>query len=200
MKRKFFAAFLSLCMVMSLVPITALAAEENRSNSDVAENTATITDADSLKTAISEANDGDTIEIPAGDYDIGSLNITKVVSLKGATEGKTTLTGSISYQLTTNVSEQNSENATITWENITLNASDTNSHLGLCLKDGEGYTLEIKNCIFNGWEYAIGVNSLATGNTLTMSNTIFQDTWCAMSVKMGNTVGTMTNVTVPDDG
>ena len=29
MKRKFFAAFLSLCMVMSLVPMTALAAEES---------------------------------------------------------------------------------------------------------------------------------------------------------------------------
>lgn len=29
MKRKFFAAFLSLCMVMSLVPMTALAAPEN---------------------------------------------------------------------------------------------------------------------------------------------------------------------------
>ena len=28
MKRKFFAAFLSLCMVMSLVPMTALAAED----------------------------------------------------------------------------------------------------------------------------------------------------------------------------
>ena len=31
MKRKFFAAFLSLCMVMSLVPMTALAAENDES-------------------------------------------------------------------------------------------------------------------------------------------------------------------------
>ena len=29
MKRKFFAAFLSLCMVMSLVPMTALATDES---------------------------------------------------------------------------------------------------------------------------------------------------------------------------
>ena len=33
MKRKFFAAFLSLCMVMSLVPMTALAAEDTGTTS-----------------------------------------------------------------------------------------------------------------------------------------------------------------------
>ena len=37
MKRKFFAAFLSLCMVMSLVPMTALAAEESWTEVSTAE-------------------------------------------------------------------------------------------------------------------------------------------------------------------
>ena len=37
MKRKFFAVFLSLCMVMSLVPMTALAAEESWTEVSTAE-------------------------------------------------------------------------------------------------------------------------------------------------------------------
>ena len=51
MKRKFFAAFLSLCMVMSLVPMTALAAEGNVSY---------VSDAESL---VSAANESGTIQL-----------------------------------------------------------------------------------------------------------------------------------------
>ena len=56
MKRKFFAAFLSLCMVMSLVPMTALAAEN-----DVAQ--VGDTTYATLETAFSAAQNGQEIKL-----------------------------------------------------------------------------------------------------------------------------------------
>ena len=54
MKRKFFAAFLSLCMVMSLVPMTALAAEGD---------TVDVTSEDTLLSSIETAENGTTIRL-----------------------------------------------------------------------------------------------------------------------------------------
>ena len=56
MKRKFFAAFLSLCMVMSLVPMTALAAEGD---------TVDVTSEDTLLSSIGNADNGTTIRLTA---------------------------------------------------------------------------------------------------------------------------------------
>ena len=109
MKRKFFAVFLSLCMVMSLVPMTALAAEgessveETPSNTGTAEQTAssvasvkereTITYYDSLQTAISEAGSGaivtllkqTTVSVPEGTQEgHGAIDINKNITIDGA--------------------------------------------------------------------------------------------------------------------
>ena len=61
MKRKFFAAFLSLCMVMSLVPTTVLAAENETGTQTPTENS--ITTADALKKAIDDAQPGGTVTL-----------------------------------------------------------------------------------------------------------------------------------------
>ena len=47
----------------------------------------------------------------------------------------------------------------------------------------------LRGCAFNGWQYGIGINSAATGNTLKVdADTTFTNTGCATSVKAGNTV------------
>lgn len=189
MKRKFFAAFLSLCMVLSLVPMTALAAEENRSNSDVAENTATITDAESLKTAISEANDGDTIEIPAGDYDIGSLTIEKAVSLQAAEGATVTIQGQILYKnITTTTS--------ISVQGITFEATNTIYNQAICLSQGiDNVTLTVSDCSIDGYDYGVTANAGAKG-TINLSGTTFVDTGCAVSVNSTSSIGTSGNTNI----
>ena len=69
MKRKFFAAFLSLCMVMSLVPMTALAAEGNVSY---------VSDAESL---VSAANESGTIQLEQNISLNNNLNIAQDVDV-----------------------------------------------------------------------------------------------------------------------
>ena len=61
MKRKFFAVFLSLCMAMSLVPTTVLAAENETGTQTPTENS--ITTADALKKAIDDAQPGGTVTL-----------------------------------------------------------------------------------------------------------------------------------------
>ena len=74
MKRKFFAAFLSLCMVMSLVPMTALAAEN-----DVAQ--VGDTTYATLETAFSAAQNGQEIKL-LNDVTLDKLiSVTKTVTL-----------------------------------------------------------------------------------------------------------------------
>ena len=73
MKRKFFAAFLSLCMVMSLVPMTALAAGDGKApvatgNECTGENCIHVagignTHFDTLQDAIGAANNGETVTL-----------------------------------------------------------------------------------------------------------------------------------------
>ena len=55
------------------------------------------------------------------------------------------------------------------------------------------------DCEFEGWEYAIGVNSGATKNTLNVSSTDFSDTWCAISLRPANTIAA-DEETVTTDG
>ena len=108
--------------------------------------------AESLKEAIKDADDGKTISIPAGIYDIGSLVITKAVSIQGAGDGETILTGSMMYKDLTD----GGEDKVITIEGITLKAPDGSNHQGLCWSTGvEGYQLNVTDCEFEGWEYAI---------------------------------------------
>lgn len=141
-----------------------------------------------INAALNAAEDGDTIYLPAGKYNIGALNnITKAVNFQGEGADKTILTGSMMYKNLTNGTEGN----TITIQGISLNATDDNKHQGLCFSgqnatDGNGvnnYGINISDCAFNGWQYAIGVNGGASNNTLNVSDTSFNDTFCAMSIK-----------------
>ncbi len=195
MKKRLISVLLALCMVMTMTP-AVFAAEETTSDDNLSVMEVEAGNAESLKEAIKDADDGKTISIPAGIYDIGSLVITKAVSIQGAGDGETILTGSMMYKDLTD----GGEDKVITIEGITLKAPDGSNHQGLCWSTGvEGYQLNVTDCEFEGWEYAIGVNSGATKNTLNVSSTDFSDTWCAISAKTGNTIAA-DEETVTTDG
>ena len=155
--------------------------------------------AGTISDAIDAANNGDTIYLPAGEYDIGALNnVTKAVNIRGEGADKTILTGTIIYKNLTNTDEAEK---VITVDGITLNApsGENANHQGLCWSTGvSGYTLNVTNCVFNNWEYAVGINSGATGNTLNVSGTSFNNTWCAVSTKTGNTISIESDVTTTE--
>ena len=185
MKRKFFAAFLSLCMVMSLVPMTALAAEDTAGTDDKITITGKEGSYDTISAAATAAEDGDTIVIPAGTYMLeNSLDLSKRVNLKGDGAGNTTIVGAVSYTL---AATTGSENAAISVSDITFQSGDSNVQ-GLQFKGAQGteqkVAVSVSNCVFDGWMYGITVNSHANGVKLTVSDTDFSTTWCGVSINV----------------
>ena len=183
-KKRFLSALLACAMLIGMFPFAAFAG--------------TITDADTLKAEIESASAGATIEIPAGTYDIGSLTINKPVNLVGTEGAKVILQGSITYG---NGAWSDATDKTINIKNITLQSTTTNYHQGLCFSTGvNGYSVDVESCTFDGWQYAIGVNSGASNVALNVTNTDFVNTFCAMSVKTSqtNTLTVGENVTVPE--
>ena len=147
-----------------------------------------------LSAAVETANAGDIITISAGTYDIGSLQITKQVNLKG--DGEVKLQGQIIYGNTdsfTTVSNGGSKSITV--ENIGFEAKEGSTNQALCFSTGvTGYTLNVTSCNFDGYEYGITANTGASDNTLNVNGVTFTDTGCAFSLKGGNTLGTADSV------
>ena len=154
----------------------------------------------SLDLAVQHAGNGDTIVLPAGTFELtGNIEIEKAVNLRGAGADQTVIEGSVMYNVLSTAS--NSESITV--EELKIQATKDDSHQALCWSRQNrlsGYTLNVKNCAFDGWQYGIGVNSLASGCTLNVSDTVFENTFCAISIKETlsdegtNTVGTLNNV------
>ena len=188
--KKLMSVLLALVLVLAMVPVAA-SAEGTGTLEDP------VTTADQLTTALGSAQAGDTIHI-SGEIELdATLNITKPVNLEGVNENAT-LIGSVMYQ---NFSGEAQENKTISWKNITLKAPEGNNHQGLCISTGvSGYTITIESSAFEGWEYAIGANSGASTNTLSVTATTFTDTFCAVSAKIGNTVNFGDSVTTDETG
>ena len=188
--KKLMSVLLALVLVLAMVPVAASAAGAGTLEDPV-------TTADQLTTALNSAQAGDTIHI-SGEIKLGAtLNITKPVNLAGV-NGNATLIGSVMYQ---NFSGEAQENKTISWKNITLKAPEGNNHQGLCISTGvSGYTITIESSAFEGWEYAIGANSGASTNTLSVTATTFTNTFCAVSAKIGNTVNFGDSVTTDETG
>lgn len=186
-KKRFLSALLACAMIISLFPFAAFA--------DVTAN-----DADSLKAEIAAAKDGDTIEIPAGTYDIGTLTIENAVSLQGAGAGNTILNGKIQYAANATATEDKNS---ITIEGLTIKAAGTDNDKAIrwsyqadptnngALTD---YTLNIKDCVIDGFDYGTSLDSKASGCKLNVESTTFENTSCAVSIKAGNTIESYTDV------
>ena len=194
LKRRIGSAVLAVMMLLSLMPLTALAANKT---------THEVTDTSELTAALTKAQAGDTIELAGGTYNIGTLTLTKTVSIKGAGADSTTLNGKIQYS-TNNASASDGESISI--EGITLVATDSAKDKGIrwsirtnSNNNGviQGYTLNIKDCVISGFEYGTALDTSADNCNLNVSGTTF-DTGCAVSVKDGNSVTFLDNVTVKD--
>ena len=144
-----------------------------------------------LTYALDSASNGDTIILQPGDYDIGALRINKAVNLVG--QDDVTLKGSIDYIT-------NANNAEISISGLFFEADDTNTNHALnfsALKDSK---INVDDCLFKGYQFGIGVNSQATGNTLNVSGSEFIDVNCAAGVKVGDANNDVTFTNVDTNG
>ena len=142
MKRKFFAAFLSLCMVMSLVPTTVLAAENETGTQTPTENS--ITTADALKKAIDDAQPGGTVTLDEDIAITATIVINKQITLN--LNGKKISASSAIWNDTETInnwsliSVRENGNLTITG-NGTLQAIENDSY-AVDVMDGGSCTIE----------------------------------------------------------
>ena len=128
--------------------------------------------------AVNATDDDDTVNILAGEYDIGSLRISKAVNLVGAGDSMTTLNGSVDYTTAANGAE-------ITISGLFFEADDTNTNHALNFSALKNSTINVDDCLFKGYQIGIGVNSQATDNMLNVSNSEFYEVNCAAGVKVG---------------
>ncbi len=169
MKKSILSLALAVIMVMALLTIGAFAEEK------------TVSDVDELTAALATAKDGDTIAITAGTYDIGSISLSKCVSLKGAGAGATKLVGTIQYKFT-----EPQMNKTISISDLTLEAGASSVQgIQFCasgvLASKSILNIDISNCAFDGWQYALTMNSHADGYNMTVSGCDFTDSLYAVS-------------------
>ena len=146
MKRKFFAAFMSLCMVMSLLPMTVLAAEESPDTVGTSQQTetsvasvtlddGTVTYYDSFKDAFQNATSGSTIQLVKDTSTEKRFDINSAKSIVLDLNGKT-ITSTIANQFM-NLNNADAE-LTIT------DTSDSNSGKIVLTQAGIGF------CVFRG--------------------------------------------------
>ena len=128
--------------------------------------------------AVNAAIDGDTVNILAGEYNIGSLNINKAVNLVGAGGAKTALKGCIDYKTA-------AEGAEINISGLFFKAEGANTNHALNFSALKNSEINVTDCDFKGYQFGIGVNSQATGNTLNVSDSVFYEVNCAAGIKVG---------------
>ena len=180
MKKRILPILLALVMVLSLMPTIALA-----DDTVATVNGTTYTD---LAEAINAANDGDTVEIAAGEHNIGAISTNKVVNLEG--RGNVTLKGSIGCSST-------ADGATVSISNL---AFENNTNYALNFSGLQNSEIKVTDCTFTGSEFGIGVNSNATNNELTVSNSVFNNVGCAAGIKVGTANNNATFVNVDTNG
>ena len=168
MKKSILALLLAVLMVASLLPATALA-----------ENTEVST-TEAFTAALAAANDGDTIVLAAGVYEIDAVSINKCVNLQGAGVGATTLVGSIQYKFA-----KPQVDKSVSISGITLEAGES-AVQGIQFRADEpmeksSLAINISNCAFDGWKYSLTMNSHANGYNMTVSGCDFSDSLYAVS-------------------
>ena len=187
MKKSILALLLAVLMVASLLPAAAMADGGITVNGKGSYAT--------LEAALEVAKDDDTIEFEAGVYEIGSVSTGKRVNIEGAGAGATTLIGTIQYMFT----EPQTDNISIS--GITLKA-DTSTGQGIQFRAKEPMNestlnINIRNCAFDGWQYALTMNSHANGYNMTVSGCDFSDSLYAVSYSYDTkTTGQINNNTL----
>ena len=127
----------------------------------------------------SNLRDGTTIVFTKGEYNIGAISTDKAVNLEG--QGDVTLKGSIDYTSTAN-------GATVSISNL---AFENNTNHALNFSGLQNSEINVTDCTFTGSEFGIGVNSNATNNKLTVSNSEFNNVGCAVGIKVDKDKATL---------
>lgn len=187
MKKKYLAILLALCLVLCFLPAVALA------NGEAA--TIEVTANDDIAEILESANDGDTLVFAEGTYTLPE--ITKAVNLKA--EGDVIIEGNIMY----NVDAEATEGESITVEGLTIQGQDLSENVpALCWSRQNvlnGYTLNVINCTFENWKYGVAVNSGASECVLNVTDSAFENVWCAASVKTTSNRLETFDATTPED-
>ena len=180
MKKSILALLLAVLMVASLLPAAALADGTDEGGFN-------------FVAAIASANDGDVIEIPAGTYNVGNLQVNKAVSFKGAGVGKTIIVGSINYYC-----NQPADTVTdITVEDLTVKSPENNITTQQAIwwsynsaGSLKNLNLNVKNCEVIDYLFGIGVNSSTNNCNVYVENLKLDNVWCGANVSegAGNTV------------
>ena len=202
--RKLMSMLLALCLVLAMVPVAASAEGNPTITIDGKETTYT-----DLQTAVSAADEGDTINLPAGTYKLSSvLSIEKAVSLVGDSAGGTIIVGPVQYA----IAKDEKSPKTVSIKNLTIKSDSTLDTIqGLRFygvfnggtSTAVGANVTIEGCTFEGWTYGVTVNTYAQNYSLTIDNCTF-NSWCAVSARMGddnnNTVNFTGNNTISEGG
>ena len=180
MKKSILSLALAVIMVMALLTVGAFAEEK------------TVSDVNGLTAALAAADDGDTIVLEAGDYDVGTLRVQKAVNFKGAGIGQTVIIGSINYYCGKPDSVKS-----ITVENLTVKSQANNKTDEQAIwwsynpsNPLESVSLYVKNCEVVDYLFGIGVNSSTKNCAVYVENLKLDNVWCGANVSegAGNTV------------
>ena len=217
-KKRFLSALLACAMMISLFPFAAFAdgnssvASEPKiiyvdaiSGDDNAnDGTSSSSAYQTLEKALDSAQNGDTIQLAAGEYDgLGEHYHTDgiLVSLKGV-PGQTTINGALW------IGAENGEWAdgisNITVSGITFQNPQGASYwssVGLGFTQIKNANITVDNCNFNGFQYGVHMNGTNAGTTLNVTNTDFENTFISISAQLdpsGATLGTIDNVKTTD--
>lgn len=181
MKKSILSLALAVIMVMALLTVGAFAKEE------------TVSDVNGLTAALAAADDGDTIVLEAGDYDVGTLRVQKAVKFKGGGIGQTVIIGSINYFC----GKPGNGVESITVEDITVKSQANNKTDEQAIwwsynlsNPLESVSLYVKNCEVVDYLFGIGVNSSTKNCAVYVENLKLDNIWCGANVSedAGNTV------------
>ena len=131
--------------------------------------------------------DGMTIEFGAGTFDLGTFTFSGAngITIKGAGADQTTLVGNIKLGAS---EEGSATDATFTISDLTLRAANGVSTgintLGAngANKNNTGVTINITNCVIEGFAWGFQMNTNMASSKVVFSNTDFVNVWCAISI------------------
>ena len=130
-----------------------------------------------VQEAIKNLQAGDTLSLAAGSFDLGGVTIPDDVTIIGSGADETVLTGAVKFTGEAAIKE------------VTLQATAANN-LQAVATDGnasvDGKVITIENSVISGYKYGVQLASKVSNTKLVLNNVTFDNVWCAISVKTGN--------------
>ncbi len=143
----------------------------------------------SVQKAVDQAEEGATIHLKAGTYEIGRLDVKKLVNMEGAGAEETVLKGCLVYSV-------DATEEAMSVSNLTLQADDSNNEKAIIwsMRTDSQHTgtltdcdLTVDHCIIKDFKYGVALDTNASSCNLAVTNTVFENTWCGVSTKTEST-------------